>query len=137
MSASQPNPITNLTATAVSVHEIDLAWTNNNPGFEAGALIERALPGQPTNFQALATVSAGVTSYQDTSVLPGGLYVYRVTALPLSGRSFVPAPGVIASAETPGIPPHVYLQTPGRDPGGTQGFIGHKIVTDGTDGSPL
>lgn len=40
MSATQPNPVTNLTATVVSVHEIDLAWTNNNPGFEAG--IDRA-----------------------------------------------------------------------------------------------
>lgn len=137
MSATQPNPITNLAAVAASVSEIDLSWTNNNSGFEAGALIERALPGQPTNFQALATVSAGVTSYVDTSVLPGGTYVYRVTALPFSSIAFVPAPGVIASATTPGIPPHVYLQTPGRDPVGVQGFIGHKLVTDGTDGHPL
>jgi hypothetical protein len=137
MPATQPNAVTNLSATAVSVHEIDLAWTNNNPGFEAGAVIERALPGQPTNFQALATVGAGVTSYQDMSVLPGGTYAYRVTALPFSSRAFAPAPGVIASAITPGIPPHIYLQTPRIDPAGVQGFIGHKVVTDGTDGSPL
>lgn len=137
MSATQPNPVSNLTAVAVSVHEIDLSWVNQNPGNEAGALIERTLPGQPTNFQTLATVPAGSTSYADTSVMPGGTYSYRVTALPFSARAFVPAQPVIASATTPGIPPHVYLQTPGRDPVGVFGFIGHKIVTDGTDGSPL
>ena len=137
MSATQPNAVTNLTATAVSVHEIDLSWVNNNPGFEAGALIERTLPGQPTNFQSLATVSAGTTTYADTSVQPGGTYAYRVTALPLSSRAFVAAQPAVTSVATPGIPPHVYLQTPGIDPVGIQGFIGHKVVTDGTDGHPL
>lgn len=137
MSASQPNAVTNLTAIAASVSEIDLSWTNNNSGFEAGALIERALPGQSGNFQTLATVGAGVASYADTTAMPGGTYTYRVTALPFASRAFVPAQPVIASATTPGTPPHVYLQTPGRDPVGVQGFIGHKIVTDGSDGHPL
>ncbi len=137
MSSTQPNAVTNLTATAVGVHEIDLSWVNNNPGFEAGALIERTLPGQATNFMSIATVSVGVTSYADTSVQPGGMYNYRVTALPFSSRAFVPAPPAIATTTTPGIPPHVYLQTPWRDPLGTLGWIGHKVVTDGTDGYPL
>lgn len=137
MSATQPNPISGLAAVAVSVSEIDLSWTNNNLEFEAGALVERALPGQNGNFQTLAIVGAGVASYADTSVLPGGTYQYRVTALPFASRAFVPAPGVIASATSPGIQPHVYLQTPRVDPVGVQGFIGHKIVTDGTDGHPL
>jgi titin len=137
MSATQPNAVTNLNATAVSVNEIDLSWTNNNPGFEAGALIERTSPGQPSNFMTLATVSAAVASYADTSVQPGGTYSYRLTALPWSSRAFVPAQPAITSATTSGVPNHVYLQTPRIDPVGTQGFIGHKIVTDGTDGHPL
>jgi hypothetical protein len=137
MSATQPNAVTNLTATVISVHEIDLAWTLNNPGFEAGALIERALPGQPTNFMSLMTVGAGVSAYADTTVQPGGTYGYRVTALPFSSTAFVPARPVTTAATTSGIQPHVYLQSPGKDPVGTLGFIGHKIVTDGTDGSPL
>lgn len=135
MSASQPNPISNLTATALSVSEIDLAWTNNNPGFETGATIERTFPGQPTNFQPLATVATGVSSYQDLTVVPGSSYSYRITALPFSSRAFVPAPGVIASATTPGVPPHVYLQSPRLDPIGMQGFIGHKVILDGSWGS--
>jgi hypothetical protein len=135
MSATQPNAVINLTATAVSVQEIDLLWVNNNPGFEAGALIERSSPGQPSNFMTLTTVNAGTTSYADTSVQPGGTYSYRVTALPFSSRAFVPARPVVASATTPGIPPHVYLQTPGIDPVGVNGFIGHSVITDGTWGS--
>jgi hypothetical protein len=134
MPASQPNAVTHLIATAVSVSEIDFSWINNNPGFEAGALIERTLPGQSTNFQTLATVAAGVTSYADTSVLSGGTYVYRVTALPFSSRAFVPASPVTASATTPGLAPHVYLQTPGIDPVGFLGFIGHRIILDGSWG---
>jgi hypothetical protein len=106
-------------------------------GFEAGATIERSLPGQPGNFQFLASVAAAVSVYADTSVQPGGTYTYRVTALPYQSTIFVSAPGAIAAATTTGIAPHVYLQSPGRDPIGMQGYIGWKTVSDGSWGYPL
>jgi hypothetical protein len=112
MSAAQPNAITNLIANVISVHEIDLSWTNNNPGLEAGAFIERSLPGQSTNFKSLATVAPGVTIYADTSVQPGGKYIYRVTALPFSSRAFVPAQPAVASAQTQGVSPHLKCPYP-------------------------
>lgn len=137
MSATQPNAVTNLTATPVSVNEIDLSWVNNNPGFEAGATIERTIaPGQ-MNFMTLATVGAGASSFADMTAQPGGRYTYRVTALPFSSRAFVPAQPAVASASTSGVPPHLYLQSPGLDTCGTLGFIGSKIVNDGSWGGPL
>src|SRR5439155_11761050 len=49
----------NLGATAVSSSEIDLAWTDNAPGNEAGFLIDRSLDG--VTFTQIATVATGVT----------------------------------------------------------------------------
>ena len=115
-------------------------WTN---GESNGCQIERTIglpAGNPPGkqFQPLATVGAGVTSYTDTTATAGMLFQYRVTTVPASDAPmFVPAAGVTVSVTTPGIQNHVYLQTPRIDPVGTLGFIGHKIVTDGTDGSPL
>ena len=131
MSASQPNAVTNLTATIVSVHEIDLAWTNDNPRFEAGALIERTTPGQDTNFAPVATVAAGARSYVDTTVQPGSRYIYRVTALPFSSRAFVPAQPVLVSASISGQPPHIRLPYPPAYRDGGFAAIGH-IVADGS-----
>ncbi len=68
-----------LTATAVSGHEIDLAFTNNadNAGFLD---VERSQDGGAT-WAGIATIEAteGPMQYQDTGRFPG-TYIYRVRA---------------------------------------------------------
>jgi hypothetical protein len=138
MSRFQPQLVTSLSAVVNSVTSITLNWTN---GENNGCQIERTvgLPaGNPpgNQFQPLATVSSGVTSYTDTTATAGMMFQYRVTTLPAGDTPmFVPAKGVTVSATTPGIQNHVYLQTPRIDPVGVMGWIGHREITDGSWGS--
>jgi hypothetical protein len=69
---------TNLTATAVSPTQIDLAWEDNTAN-EGGFEIERSLDSGLT-WQKLTTVGANVTSFSDTSLVPATTYHYRVRA---------------------------------------------------------
>ena len=67
-----------LTATAASATQINLAWTDNSTN-EDGFRIERA-PGGTTTFAEIATVAAGVTTYQNTGLTGATQYAYRVRA---------------------------------------------------------
>lgn len=64
-----------LTATPLP-HGIELTWSAGGP---AGTLIERSVESSK-DWQAVATLPAGVVSYLDTAVTPGKVYVYRVRA---------------------------------------------------------
>ena len=78
---------TNLTATAVSPTQINLAWTDNSNG-EDGFLIERCTGGgNCTNFIQIAQTSAGVTAFATTGLSPGTFYTYRVRAFGTGGNS--------------------------------------------------
>jgi len=74
-----------LSATDVNTTRIDLTWTDTF-GFETGFEVERCTGTGCSDFAALTTVGAGITSYQDTTVCEAGTYVYRVrgnrTSLP-------------------------------------------------------
>lgn len=78
----------NLTATAVSAGQINLAWTDRS-GNETGFKIERAT--SPTGaWTQIATVGANVSSYSNTGLASGATYYYRVrsyNALATSGAS--------------------------------------------------
>jgi len=87
-----------LTATAVSPTQIDLAW-HDNSGDEQGFRIERSLDG--FNFGEIATVGSNVTTFSDTTVSPDTLYFYRVFAFNNFGNS---EPSNIAFALTPPSP---------------------------------
>ena len=81
-----PNPAApnNLTATAVSNSQINLAWTNNAID-ESGTAIERSTNG--TSFSIIAVVTANVTSYASTNLTASKTYYYRVRAYNASGNS--------------------------------------------------
>src|SRR3989442_14140171 len=64
---------TNLTATAVSGNEIDLAWTDNATD-EEGVRIEYCAGVGGTTVGEIATVGADVTSYQAFFVSSGTSY---------------------------------------------------------------
>jgi FtsP/CotA-like multicopper oxidase with cupredoxin domain len=91
-----PSAPSGLSATAVSSSAIDLSW-NDNLGDEDGFDIERSLDG--LSFSLLATVNAGVTTYQDTGLAASTTYSYRVSAYNGSGNS---AWSNVASATTQG-----------------------------------
>jgi len=74
----------NLTATAVSSSEIDLAWLDNSSD-ETGFDIERSLDG--TNFSWIASVGADTTSYPDTGLSAATTYYYQVAATNGAGSS--------------------------------------------------
>ncbi|NNE06783.1 MAG: M6 family metalloprotease domain-containing protein [Xanthomonadales bacterium] len=94
-----PATPTGLTATANGENQIDLAWTdasNNEDGFR----IERSFNG--TDFAAIASVGAGVTSYSNTGLTASTLYYYRVYAF----NSF-DSPGYAEANATTDAPPPV------------------------------
>lgn len=75
-----------LTASAPSPSEVDLAW-NDNSTFEDGFSIERRNVTASSTFAVLATTTANVTSFNDTSVASGTTYDYRVRAFDIGGSS--------------------------------------------------
>jgi fibronectin type 3 domain-containing protein len=98
-----PTAPTNLTATAASNLQINLAWTaaTDNVGV-TGNKVERCQGAGCTNF-AQITVLGAVTSYSDSTVLPTTSYSYRIRANDAAGN--VGPYSNIASATTPAAPP--------------------------------
>jgi fibronectin type 3 domain-containing protein len=81
--SNPPAAPSNLTASAVSTSEIDLAWTNNASN-ATGFVVNRSTDG--VNFSQLA-VLGNVTSYKDTGLSAGTKYYYEVAASNAAGSS--------------------------------------------------
>ena len=81
-----PNPPSNLTATAVSSSQINLAWTDNSTD-ETGFKIERCQNAGCSNFAQIAQVGANVTTYSDSGLTASTTYSYRVRATNAGGDS--------------------------------------------------
>jgi titin len=82
--APLPAAPSSLTATAVSISQINLAWTDNSTD-ESGFKIERSLAGGA--FGQIATVGANVTTYSDTGLAMGTAYYYRMRSYNANGSS--------------------------------------------------
>ena len=95
-----PEAPANLAATATSVSQIDLTWSDNSTN-EDGFTIERCQGAGCVNFLSIAQPPAGTTSYSDTGRAAGTTYQYRVRAFNAGGPS---AYSNTASATTP-VPP--------------------------------
>src|SRR2546430_9853543 len=96
--ASLPAAPSNLTATAVSVSEIDLAWSESSTNVTQFK-IERSTDN--VNFTQITTVAAGVTTYKDMGLTANATYYYRVRANNTAGDSGYSS---VASAITSGLP---------------------------------
>lgn len=72
------NAPSSLTATAVSISQINLAWTDNSTG-ETGFKIYRAT-GSCSGLSFLTNVAANSVSYSDMSLAEGTTYCYYVTS---------------------------------------------------------
>jgi transcriptional regulator CtsR len=87
-----------LSATAASISQINLAWTDTNN--ETGYKIERK-DGASGIYAQIATVAANVTTYNDTASLSAATtYYYRIRATNVNGDSGY---GNEANATTPAI----------------------------------
>jgi hypothetical protein len=99
--SSAPAPPSNLTATAVSGLQINLAWTDNSTN-ENGFAIEQSTDG--VNFSQIGTVGVNTTTYISNSNLASGTtYYYRVRAYNGTGNSIYSAYSNTAQATTTGI----------------------------------
>ncbi len=80
---------TNLTATAVSSSQIDLAWTDNARG-EDGYRVERKGPSDPdfVNITQGAPLPPGTTTFSNTGLSASTQYTYRVVAFNNIASSF-------------------------------------------------
>jgi hypothetical protein len=97
---------TNLSATAVSAGEIDLAWTDNASN-ATGYEVDSSPDG--VNWSQLGLLPATATSYADRSVSGGTTAYYRVLAFNGPTRS---SPSNTATATTvPAAPANVTAQT--------------------------
>ena len=97
--ATVPDPPTDLTATATSPTQIDLAWTE--PAYDGGApvtgyRIEVSRSGTDWT-DLVASTASTATSYAHTGLLPGSRRFYRVSAI---NRAGVGEPSGVASAAT-------------------------------------
>ena len=89
-----------LTAEVVTTQRIHLSWTDDSNN-ETGFLIERVI--EPNTFEAVATVEANITGYNDTTVAPATTYAYRVFAFNGSGDS-LPSNTVMVTTAAPVAP---------------------------------
>ncbi|MFH1383105.1 MAG: cytochrome c3 family protein [Chloroflexota bacterium] len=92
-----PSAPTGLSATAISATQVNLTWTDNANN-ESGFLIQRATDNTFSTNLVTLTVGANIRSYNDTSVIAGTTYYFRVFATGSAGNS---AASNIASVTTP------------------------------------
>jgi hypothetical protein len=90
-----PAAPTGLTATAASGTQVNLAWTN--VAGESGYIVQR---WNGTAWVTIAETAANVVSFQDTQVVSGATYYYRVLATNAGGDS---DSSNVASVTTPNV----------------------------------
>ena len=114
-SSHLPSP-TNLTATAVSTTQINLAWRDNSSN-ETGFRVQRRLEGT-ANWVQIGTTPANTTMFSDVRLVSGALYHYRVQAFNDTQSSAFSneATGTTLVAR----PPTLTRFTPTRGPVGTR-----------------
>lgn len=94
-----PPPATpsGLSLVVVGPSEIDLRWTDRSSDETGFSVVRRA--GGAT-FDALASVAAGVTTYDDPGLHPGWPYSYKVRAFAMQGPSAYEGPATATPPAT-------------------------------------
>jgi titin len=95
---------TGMTATTVSVNQINVSWTDNATD-ETGFRVERSYNGT-NGWMEIASVSANTTSYQNTGRACTTRYYYRVRAFRSSGNSYSAYSNVANAITLTCVPPN-------------------------------
>src|SRR5688500_2517046 len=77
---------TNLSGSAVSPHEIALAWTDNSRN-EGGFEVHRSAPEDNGTFRFRAQTGGDVGNYSDTELTQGARYCYKVRSFKVTGKT--------------------------------------------------
>ena len=101
--ASIPQAPSNLSATAKSAHQIDLAWEDNASN-EQGFKLERK-SGAGGTYEQIAYLSASIKKYLDTRLVAGTQYYYQIKAYNRYGDSAY-SNEASASTSTTNTPPN-------------------------------
>lgn len=130
-----PAAPTALILASPSSQQMNLSWTQNSAN-ESGFRIERSLNG--STFALVATVPANVTAFNDTGLIPGTLYYYRVRSTNPAGDSGFAASNL---PTRPGVPQGLATM-----PGNGQvqlnwnaviGATSYRVYRNTTPGQPL
>ncbi len=97
-----PAAPSSLTATTISVSQIDLAWVDNATN-ETGFKIERKT-GAGGTYAQIATAGVNSTTYTDTGLTAGATYFYQVRATNGSGNSSYSPEASAIPAAVPAAP---------------------------------
>jgi len=97
-----PTAPTNLTATATSTTQINLAWTDSSNN-ETGFKVERATTVNG-NYMLVTTTAANVTSYSNTGLAASTTFYYRVAAINATGSSNYTAVATATTQTPPSAP---------------------------------
>ena len=92
-----PPPPSDVTANVFGSNAVQLNWTDNTFG-QAQYTIERADFGS-SDFETIAVLDPGTTTYADTGLISGDAYQYRVLATSTVGNS------LFVTVSTPTLPP--------------------------------
>lgn len=98
-----PNAPSGLAATAASDTQINLTWTDNS-ATESDFHIERCSSVGCSNFVELTTVIASVSSYSNTGLTEGTVYVYRVRAHQHGSALYSPYSDTASASTQPAAP---------------------------------
>ncbi|HTL67392.1 MAG TPA: S8 family serine peptidase [Lacunisphaera sp.] len=101
--SNPPGAPTALQATSSTATSVTLGWTDNATT-ETGFTIERA-PGTTTNFVAVGTVGANVTTFTDSGLSANTAYSYRVRAQQNAVYSSYSNTATVTTASAPPPPP--------------------------------
>jgi beta propeller repeat protein len=102
-------PPTDLTAAVVSPTQVNLHWTDNANN-EAGYKIERR-KSTVTTWTVIKTLGANITSFNNTGLIAGTTYIYRVRAY--KNTAYSAYSNEITSAILPPVPIHSQMYGPG------------------------
>lgn len=105
-----------------------LDWTDNNGGAYSTRIYRSTSPMNPASLPApLATVAAGVVTYNDTTVTPGNTYYYRVAAV--NGATLAVSAEISQYAGTPLVPGLTLFHFDGANDGTSFPEEGSKVFT--------
>ncbi|WP_135851294.1 fibronectin type III domain-containing protein [Halorussus salinus] len=118
-----------LSATTASDSRIDLSWDGKQDAEEYHLYRAESVSGSLDDYQRVATVTSGTTTYSDTNLENGEQYYYRITPV-YDGIEDAPSEDATATTTVP-APSVDTVATPAAD----EVVLEYSLADDSTDGT--